>query len=101
MKTNRLTRMGLLLAVLVSCVGCDQVTKRIATRELAPLGDPLSFLGDTLRLTYIKNLGAFLGMGSDFQPGIRFWGLTVVNGVLLLVLGYVLITRWDMSLGSF
>jgi len=101
MKANRLTRLGLLLAVLVTCVGCDQVTKSIATQKLAPRGEPVSLLGDTLKLTYIKNPGAFLGMGGDLHPGLRFWSLTVVNGMLLLFLGYILITRWDMSLGSF
>jgi signal peptidase II len=100
MKANRHTRLGLLLLVLVSCIGCDQVTKSIATRELAPL--PVqSFLGDTVRLQYAQNAGAFLGMGGAFDSRTRFWGLTVVNGALLLVLAGVLLTRWDMSRGNF
>jgi signal peptidase II len=100
MKTNRHTRLGMLLVVLVSCVGCDQVTKSIATRELAPL--PVqSFLGDTVRLQYAQNPGAFLGMGGAFDSQTRFWGLTVVNGALLVVLAGVLLARWDMSRGNF
>jgi signal peptidase II len=100
MKTNRHTRLGMLLVVLVSCVGCDQVTKSIATRELAPL--PVqSFLGDTVRLQYALNPGAFLGVGGAFDSQTRFWGLTVVNGALLVVLAFVLLTRWDLSRGNF
>jgi signal peptidase II len=100
MNVSRHTRLALLLSVLVSCVGCDQVTKSIATRELAPL--PVqSFLDDTLRLQYAQNPGAFLGMGGGFDSQTRFWGLTVVNGALLVVLAYVLLTRWDMSAGNF
>jgi signal peptidase II len=100
MNANRLTRVGTLLIVLVSAVGCDQVTKRIATQTLAPLPRQ-SFLGDTLRLEYAQNPGAFLGMGGDLKPGLRFWSLTVLNGALLLVLGFVLVWRWDMSRGNF
>jgi len=100
MNANRLTRLGMLIAVLVSAIGCDQVTKSIATRSLAPLPRQ-SFLGDTLRLEYAQNPGAFLGMGGDLKPGLRFWSLTVVNGALLVVLGYVLISRWDMAPGNF
>ena len=100
MNANRLARLGTLIAVLISAVGCDQVTKSIATRALAPLPRQ-SFLGDTLRLEYAQNPGAFLGMGGDLKPGLRFWSLTVVNGALLVVLGYVLIARWDMARGNF
>lgn len=101
MKANRLTRMGMLLAALCFCVGCDQVTKSIATRELAPRRDPIRFLGDTVRLQYAMNPGAFLGMGGDLDPGMRFWSLTIVNGAVLLILGYILVTRWQMATGHF
>jgi signal peptidase II len=90
-----MTRMGLLSAVLVACVGCDQVTKIVATRTLAPL-PPQSYLGGILRLEYVRNPGAFLGMGGNLSPQQRFWFLTVVNALAMLVLGYVLVTRWNM-----
>ena len=95
MTANRLTRMGLLLAVLVACIGCDQVTKSIVTRTLAPL-PPQSYFGGMLRLEYVRNPGAFLGLGGDLSPPQRFWFLTVVNATAMLVLGYVLVTRWNM-----
>ena len=95
MNPIRLTRMGLLLAVLVACVGCDQVTKRIATRTLAPL-PPQTYFGGILRLEYVQNPGAFLGLGGNLSPRQRFWFLTVINAAAMLVLGYVLVTRWNM-----
>jgi signal peptidase II len=104
MNANRLTRLGVLVVVLVSAIGCDQVTKHIATQTLAPLSPERhrqSFLGDTLRLEYALNPGAFLGMGGELKPGLRFWSLTILNGALLVVLGYVLISRWDMARGPF
>ena len=76
MNANLLARLGTLLIVLVTGVGCDQATKRIATRVLAPFG-PQSFLADTVRLVYTQNPGAFLGMGRNLAPEQRFWALTI------------------------
>lgn len=100
MNAKQFTRLGTLLGVLISGIGCDQVTKSIATQNLAPLPRQ-SFLGDTLRLEYAQNPGAFLGMGGDLKPGLRFWSLTVVNGALLAVLAYVLLAQRDMTMGIF
>lgn len=77
-------RLALLLAA-AGTIGCDRVTKHLATANLA--GTPArSFLGDTLRLDYALNPGAFLGMGADWPPewraalftGAAFIGLAVV-----------------------
>jgi signal peptidase II len=40
-------------------------------------------------------------MGGDWAPATRFWGLTVINGAFLAIVGYVLFTRWNMPLGHF
>lgn len=95
MNANRVARLGILFVVLVAGVGCDQATKRIATRVLAPAGRQ-SFLGDTVRLEYVQNSGAFLGMGGGLAPAHRFWGLTIANGVLLAIVAGVLLTHWKM-----
>jgi len=58
--------------VLVTCVGCDQATKRIATHVLAPAG-PQLFLGGAVRLEYVQNPGAFLGMG-EISPPVSDFG---------------------------
>ena len=100
MNASRANRIVILLAMLVSCVGCDQVTKSIAARQLAALPRQ-SYLGDTVRLEFALNPGAFLGMGGSLGSGARFWGLTVINGALLAILAYVLITRWSMPPGNF
>ncbi len=100
MNANRLARLGILLIVLATGVGCDQATKRIATRVLAPVGRQ-SFLGDTVRLEYVQNPGAFLGMGGRLAPEHRFWALTIANGALLAIVAGVLLTRWNMPRVSF
>ena len=69
-------RLLLALFILISGIGCDQITKQIATEQLRG-SPPLSFLGDTVRLHYTENRGAFLGLGNTLSPELRFWTLTV------------------------
>ena len=98
MSVNRLTRTALLAGMLISCIGCDQVTKTIATRTLGQPPRPVhSLLGGTIRLQYALNPGAFLGLGKDLSTAQRFWFLTVTNGVAMLVLGFLLVKNWDMA----
>lgn len=73
----------MMLVVVASCVGCDQVTKGIARARLA--GEPgYSFLGDLLRLQYSENHGAFLSLGASLPPAARFWLFTGAIGLVLL-----------------
>lgn len=80
-------RLVLLLAVTLGCVGCDQATKIVARAHL-PRYDVISLLGDTVRLQYIENPGAFLGLGGTLPAHVRH-ALLVVGvaiGVAALVL---------------
>jgi signal peptidase II len=79
--------------VLCSCIGCDQWTKSLATEHLRQ-APAMSFLGDTLRIQYAENPGAFLGAGSRLPASTRFAILVVVNAVFLaLIAGLVLVKR--------
>jgi signal peptidase II len=83
-----LSKLGKTLALLllvVMTIGCDRVTKQLATENLA--GEPTrSFLADTFRLTYAENLGGFLSLGAGLPSALRHAVFTVVTGALLLVL---------------
>lgn len=102
MQSIRITsRRWILPAIIVfSCVGCDRWTKMIATERFKPL-TPMSFFGDTLRIQYAENAGAFLGAGAGLSTAARFWILVVVNAVFLIVIGAVVVTkilnRWQMT----
>ena len=98
MKTTFPTRLLLALAV-VATIGCDRVTKQFATETMA--GAPMrSYLGDTIRLLYVENTGAFLGVGGDFAPAVRTGLFTVGTSLLLLALVAVAIhsgwQRWSL-----
>jgi signal peptidase II len=69
---------------LVAIIGCDRATKSLAVATLAD-GERRSFLADTVRLQYVENRGAFLGLGRDLGDRARFWLLLVGTGALLLV----------------
>lgn len=81
MKTAHKILVLLLVAILV--IGLDQATKQIAQAHLSAR-PPQSYLGDTVRLLYSENTGAFLGLGSDLPQWVRAWGLVAANSLLLL-----------------
>ena len=93
-------RLLLLSSLLVTCVGCDQGTKALATQTLAGKA-PISFVGDVFRLQYIKNAGAFLGLGAGLPESWRFWIFTVMNTVLIAGLLVYLLKRRNMPMISF
>ena len=81
------------LLITLTCVGCDQATKLVAKRYLAP-NALFSYAGDTFRLQYAENTGAFLSLGAALPDPWRHLVFTVLVGLFLLVLlGYLLFSR--------
>jgi signal peptidase II len=74
-----------LLAAMAGTIGCDRVTKHVATATLAGGADH-SWLGDTVRLTYAENPGAFLGLGADWPAAVRttVFALAALAGVAVV-----------------
>ena len=93
MKPQGVSRLVLFL-IAASCIGCDQVTKRVAIEELAGEA-PMSFLGDTLRIQYAENRGAFLGWGSDWSDTTRLWVFGIGTAIVLAIIG------WRLARGTF
>lgn len=105
MVVPRVLKIAIFMTILFSCIGCDQFTKHLASEHLKEQGT-FSFLGDTIRLQYMENPGAFLGLGSTLSPTIRFWLFTVMNVVVLVAVlwigkDYWLLNRLTLSLGAF
>ncbi len=84
------TRIVVAGATLLTAVTVDQITKIIARKELY-LTQGHSYLGDTFRFQYAENSGAFLGMGANLPPMLRYavFNLSVAF-FLALFLFYVL-----------
>src|SRR5262245_18291397 len=94
MNTRTGTRV-LLIAAIVTTIGCDRVTKQIAVETLA--GGPVkSFLADTVRLVYAENTGGFLSLGADLPPRVRTGVFTIATGLMLIAFAAAGIqSRWD------
>ena len=81
----KLRNLLLVVAIALSCVGCDRVTKDMARERLAP-GVREALLGDLFRLQYEENHGGMLSLGSELAPSTRFLLFTVSVGTLLAIL---------------
>ena len=92
-------RLGWFLLLAFACIGCDQATKRIASEAL-PRNEVLSYAGDTFRLQYAENTGAFLGFGSSLDPTLRWW-LFVGATTAILVGAVVFLLRSDLPRSTF
>lgn len=94
MKTTQ--RIILTLLIVLVVIGVDQLTKQIAQAALS--SRPLqSYLGDTVRLLYSENTGAFLGLGADLPQWVRVWGLVVANSLVLVGVLVFVLQSDDMS----
>lgn len=93
-------RLALAVGILVSCIGCDQATKELATQKLRNQ-PPQTYLSGMLRLEFMYNSGGFLSLGSDLGPAARKTIFVVVNSVfMVLVLSY-LVAQWQSRLAVF
>jgi len=82
---HRVSAQLVLLVAVVSTIGCDRVTKHVATTALAGVSTR-SYLADTVRLEYVENTGGFLGLGADWPDAVRMTLFTTGTGLVLLVM---------------
>ena len=83
-----MTRIGIRLVLLIAIgatIGCDRVTKHIAATRLSGT-QTRSFLADTVRLDYVENAGAFLGLGAGWPRPVRTALFGLGNALLLVAL---------------
>jgi signal peptidase II len=80
---RNLQRFAVVTLTLLSCVGCDQMSKTSA-RSLLASGNAQSYLGDSLRLQLVENPGSFLSLGASLPEHFRFALFTAAVAALLL-----------------
>ncbi len=95
---SKLKRVIIILFVVLSCAGCDQSTKYLATQNLVK-GEVSTFAGDIFKLQYVENSGAFLGMGNSLSEKQRFIFFSVAVSIVLGIL--FLYTLLSVGLSSF
>jgi signal peptidase II len=85
---QRIFKYGVLLFLLAAFVGCDQITKDMAKRELAD-AFPHVLLGGLMRLTYAENPGTFMGLGAQLDEVLRI-AIYCISGIVILA-GFVVL----------
>ncbi len=76
---------------MTACIALDQATKYYAVQSLK--GTPIQhYLGDTIRIQYATNTGAFLGLGNALPGHVRFWLFNVFTSLVIVgIFVYVLV----------
>ena len=64
----------------------DQVSKFLVRKYVNP-NDQIELIGDYFLMLNVENTGAFLGMGSDFNPILK---QILLIAMPILVLGYLI-----------
>ena len=84
---------GLLVVILlVTCIGCDQVTKDVAKDSLQ--GSPtVSLFFDSLHFVYAENPGVAFSLGAGMSEPLRRILLVAGVGLVLLGMGIFLFVR--------
>lgn len=89
MKTKRILRTLAITVILISNIGCDQISKNIA-RQNIDYHEQISLMNDYLLLTRVENTGAFLSVGHSLPQPFKFLLLTILPlTVLALALMHV------------
>lgn len=84
------------MGVIGTSILADQYTKRLAIEKLRASPTQI-FWGDTFRLQYAENNGAFLSLGSGLSDQTRFWTFTVLVTGFLLGLAVYMFRKKDIS----
>lgn len=90
----------MIFLILAATVGCDQISKSVARDHLQGQATQ-RYLGDTFRLQYAENRGAFLGLGKSLSKTSRqaiftVGAIALVTAVLLYALFSSGISRTDV-----
>jgi signal peptidase II len=90
---------SLILFLLFTTMGCDQVTKHVAKTIFPDRTRRVNSIG-MIHFEYAENSGGMLGLGDELPPGVRFWLLIVATGAGLTVMGWFLLQHERLRLGQ-
>lgn len=94
---KRIPRIVLILIIIFANIGCDQITKDLARKNLE-YRETVQVLGEYLVLTKVENQGAFLGMGSELSPILRSILLLILPGIVMIGVTVYLFRNKDLNM---
>jgi signal peptidase II len=96
MNVNKIKRNLLILILLVTNVGCDQISKSIV-RQRIDYGEQISLVGNFVILTKVENKGAFLSLGESLPRLMYKLVMIVLPLVVLIYVLYYLFTGSNLT----
>jgi len=81
----KLSRSAFIIVLIIVNIAIDQISKFIIKTKMA-YGEVIEIIDDKFILKYVKNEGAFLGLGSDLNPTVKIIVLLILP---VIVLGFV------------
>lgn len=89
---------GILIFGLSFFIGCDQLTKEYARRELSYAAMPAHILG-VLRFEYAENPGSFMSIGAGLPEGLR--RLIHIASAIVVFVGFGLLFAYAYRIDRF
>ena len=96
MKPKRILRTLVILIILSSNIGCDQISKNVI-RQRIDYSEQITLINNFLTLTKIENTGAFLSVGQSLPRPTKLLLLTILPLIVLGLAFIYLLTKKDLS----
>jgi signal peptidase II len=96
MKIEKIVRTLIILIILSSNIGCDQISKNIVRQQI-DYNEQISLVNDFLTLTKVENTGAFLSLGQSLPQPIKNLLLTILPLIVLGLAFIYLLTKKNLS----
>lgn len=94
---KRILRILLILMILGSNIGCDQISKNMVRQKLE-YNEQISLIHNYVTLTKIENTGAFLSLGDAWPRFLKISILTILPLIALGVAFIYLLAKKNLSL---
>ena len=88
----KLSRTVSIILLIVANIAIDQISKIMVRAKIAQ-NEVIELMGDTFIMTKVENSGAFLGMGSDLSPTLKWIFLLILPVIVLAGVMYYIITN--------
>ena len=96
MKVKRVLRTLVIVIILISNVGCDQISKNIVRKRIH-YNEEISLMNNYLTLTKIENKGAFFSLGHSLPQPIKLFLLIILPMVALGLVFIYLLTKKNLT----
>lgn len=92
MYPKNILRTILIIAILITTISCDQISKNIV-RQRINYYEEIRFLDNHLTLTKVENSGAFLSIGTSLPEPLKIFSLTFLPVLVLSLATLFLLTQ--------